>query len=273
MSDLDVPTSIGSLSLKDSTTPQPTVHPMDLPPHSRLFVKGSTTSMTEDFLRKVFSTYGEVDHIQVLYTKDTNEPKGSAFVKFKTAECAKAALKGACGTLDGHYQLEVTVAQPKGVRKVRQKQKTKELKATASNSEKLTATPSTSSELLRSASTNGKNMRVEEINNGDSTHDKNVKASADDDANTNTNTKTTAENNKEDPTNSITTSSSASSRRRRKRSRRSAGDAKSDNTITNPHSASGVPSATRRRVRRDTPSPQPKHFDRKRKRIERYLRS
>ena len=77
------------------------VHPLDFPPHSRLFIKGSTEFMTEECLRQVFGKYGELDHIQVLYTKDTNEPKGSAFVKFKTAENAKIALKDISSKVDG----------------------------------------------------------------------------------------------------------------------------------------------------------------------------
>ena len=113
-----------------SLTERSTIHPMDYPPHSRLFIKCVSPEMTEDFLRVLFATYGEVDHIQVLMKKDTNEPRGSAFVKFKTAESAKMALKGIRDNMNGtvttskgkSIQLEVTVAQPKQVRKVRQNQ-------------------------------------------------------------------------------------------------------------------------------------------------------
>jgi RNA recognition motif-containing protein len=121
-----------------NVTAAPAVHPLDYPPRSRLFVKGGSEAMTEEFLQTRFGEYGELDHIQVVYTKDTNEPKGFAFVKFRTAEDAQIALKAICDTRKGVVQtsqgndirLEVTIAQPRGIKKVREVKETPTTKPT-----------------------------------------------------------------------------------------------------------------------------------------------
>jgi RNA recognition motif-containing protein len=261
MTEENSPVSLGNLSLSEisSSTPSPTnatttttpaVHPLDFPPHSRLFIKGASEAMTDEFLQATFQVYGELDHIQVVYTKDTNEPKGFAFVKFRTAENAKNALKGICDTNGGLVKtnqgntihLEVTVAQPRGVRKVRQKPKTKDCKTSPSNA---------------SSSKNGNNLQSKSTES-DTKSSTNKSSTISDGTSATVSAKSVATS-----STSLSSSSSspsiASSSRRRKRTRKSANsDNKNDNTITNPNSASGVPSATRRRVRRGTPSPQPK---------------
>ncbi|GMJ01857.1 hypothetical protein HRI_003854800 [Hibiscus trionum] len=84
--------------------PSPTHHPIccsnsisqsdssNSPPSTGVFIKGLPLSTAEGRLKKVFSQFGEVKHVNVVREKASKQSLGSAFVWFDKEESAQLAV-------------------------------------------------------------------------------------------------------------------------------------------------------------------------------------
>jgi cold-inducible RNA-binding protein len=80
---------------------------------NKLFVGNLAYSVGEEDLRTLFSQYGSVASAAVPLDRETNRPRGFAFVEMQSQEAAESAIKG----LDGHNlagrDMKVSISQPK----------------------------------------------------------------------------------------------------------------------------------------------------------------
>jgi len=80
---------------------------------NKLFVGNLAYSVGEEDLRTLFSQYGSVTSAAVPVDRETNRPRGFAFVEMQSQEAAESAIKG----LDGHNlagrDMKVSISQPK----------------------------------------------------------------------------------------------------------------------------------------------------------------
>ncbi|GAB4848862.1 hypothetical protein Ancab_003656 [Ancistrocladus abbreviatus] len=75
-------------------------------PYKTLFVARLSYETTESRLKREFETYGPIKRINMIYDKDTNKPKGYAFIEYAHTRDMKAAYKQADGTkIDGRRVL------------------------------------------------------------------------------------------------------------------------------------------------------------------------
>jgi len=63
-----------------------------------VFVGSLNKRTTEDDLRDFFHKFGNIDNVNIITDRETNEPRGFAFVKFECEESAANAIQG------GHQQ-------------------------------------------------------------------------------------------------------------------------------------------------------------------------
>lgn len=78
-----------------------------------IYVGNMPYSMTEEELKGLFGAYGTVTNARVIMDRDTNRPKGFAFVEMSNDEEAKAAIEAINGTQQGGRALIVNEARPK----------------------------------------------------------------------------------------------------------------------------------------------------------------
>jgi RNA recognition motif-containing protein len=82
----------------------------------RIFVGSLPYSTTEDELRKLFSAHGDVNEASVVKDRDTDRPRGFAFVEMPNEAEAKAAIQALNGTSLGGRAIAVNEAQPRPAR-------------------------------------------------------------------------------------------------------------------------------------------------------------
>ena len=80
---------------------------------SNIYVGNCSYDVTEQQLRDVFATYGEVNTVNVITDRTTGRPRGFAFVEMSDRGAAQAAIRGVNGTDLGGRTLKVNEAQPK----------------------------------------------------------------------------------------------------------------------------------------------------------------
>ena len=80
---------------------------------SNIYVGNCSYDVTEQQLRDVFATYGEVNTVNVITDRATGRPRGFAFVEMSDRGAAQAAIRGVNGTDLGGRTLKVNEAQPK----------------------------------------------------------------------------------------------------------------------------------------------------------------
>lgn len=80
---------------------------------TNIYVGNCSFDVTEQQLRDVFATYGEVDTVSVITDRDTGRPRGFAFVEMSDRAAAQAAIRGVNGTELGGRTLNVNEARPK----------------------------------------------------------------------------------------------------------------------------------------------------------------
>ena len=80
---------------------------------ANIYVGNCSFDVTEEQLRNLFATYGDVDRVNVITDRDTDRPRGFAFVEMSDASAAQAAIKGIDGTDLGGRTLKVNEARPK----------------------------------------------------------------------------------------------------------------------------------------------------------------
>jgi len=83
---------------------------------TKIYVGNCSDNVTEEQLRGLFATYGEVESVAVVMDRDTGRPRGFAFIEMPDASAARAAIKGVDGTDLGGRALKVNEARPKGDR-------------------------------------------------------------------------------------------------------------------------------------------------------------
>ncbi|RMZ56502.1 hypothetical protein APUTEX25_001349 [Auxenochlorella protothecoides] len=64
----------------------------DLPPENKLYVGSLPPSIDDAALQREFERFGPIASCRVIYDRDTNRPRGYAFVNFVDTEAARAAL-------------------------------------------------------------------------------------------------------------------------------------------------------------------------------------
>jgi RNA recognition motif-containing protein len=80
---------------------------------ANIYVGNCSFDVTEEQLRDLFATYGEVDRVNVITDRDTGRPRGFAFVEMSDSSAAQEAIKGVNGTELGGRTLNVNEARPK----------------------------------------------------------------------------------------------------------------------------------------------------------------
>jgi len=78
----------------------------------KIFVGNLDFSATEDSIRSLFATYGNVDSVNLVTDRDTGRSRGFAFVEMAEADADKA-IKALNGTNLGGRALNVNEARPK----------------------------------------------------------------------------------------------------------------------------------------------------------------
>ena len=79
----------------------------------KIYVGNCSFDVTEQQLRDVFATYGEVSSVNVITDRDTGRPRGFAFVEMSDSSAAQTAIRGVNGTDLGGRTLNVNEARPR----------------------------------------------------------------------------------------------------------------------------------------------------------------
>ena len=80
---------------------------------SKIYVGNCSFDVTEQQLRDVFATYGDVASVSVITDRDTGRPRGFAFIEMSDQGAAQTAIRGVNGTQLGGRTLNVNEAKPK----------------------------------------------------------------------------------------------------------------------------------------------------------------
>jgi RNA recognition motif-containing protein len=80
---------------------------------ARIYVGNCPYDASEDQLRDLFATYGEVEGVNIITDRDTGRPRGFAFVEMTDSSAADAAIQGLNGTDMGGRTLNVNEARPR----------------------------------------------------------------------------------------------------------------------------------------------------------------
>src|SRR6056300_1402671 len=81
---------------------------------AKIFVGGLSWQTTEETLRYHFEQYGEVVSVEVMRDRQTGDPRGFAFVVFKSDETVDLILKSGPHEIN-HKVVDVKRAQARGV--------------------------------------------------------------------------------------------------------------------------------------------------------------
>ena len=82
----------------------------------RIFVGSLPYTTTESELREMFSVHGDVSEASVVKDRETDRPRGFAFVEMPNETEAKAAIAALNGTSIGGRAIAVNEAQPRPAR-------------------------------------------------------------------------------------------------------------------------------------------------------------
>ena len=85
----------------------------------KIYVGNMNYATTEDELRELFASHGEVVEVKVVYDRDTGRPRGFAFVEMSSDEQADAAIAAINGQEIGGRTLRVNVANERPPRRDR----------------------------------------------------------------------------------------------------------------------------------------------------------
>ena len=81
-----------------------------------IFVGNLSFNTTEDELRQLFETYGQVDRVSILTDRETGRSRGFGFVEMINAEEGEKAIAGLNGSQFGGRAINVNEARPKAER-------------------------------------------------------------------------------------------------------------------------------------------------------------
>lgn len=79
---------------------------------TKIYVGNLPYSATEDELRELFSTHGEVQSVSLVNDRETGRPRGFGFVEM-VGEAAEAAIQALDGSQMGGRTLKVNEARPR----------------------------------------------------------------------------------------------------------------------------------------------------------------
>ena len=78
-----------------------------------IYIGNMSFDTTEEQLREAFQAFGEVTSTKVIMDRDTNRPKGFAFVEMSSKDEAMAAISGLNGKEVDGRELKVNESKPK----------------------------------------------------------------------------------------------------------------------------------------------------------------
>jgi len=78
-----------------------------------IFVGNLDFNTSEDELRQLFATYGQVDRVSIMTDRDTGRSRGFGFVEMTNAEDGEKAIAAINGTQINGRTLNVNEARPK----------------------------------------------------------------------------------------------------------------------------------------------------------------
>lgn len=82
----------------------------------KVYVGNISFKATEDDIRGLFATYGEVESVKIITDQRTGRPKGFGFVEMVTEEDAQKAITGLNGSTFMERTLSVDAAKPQAPR-------------------------------------------------------------------------------------------------------------------------------------------------------------
>jgi RNA recognition motif-containing protein len=82
-----------------------------------IYVSNLAYNATDDDLRQLFESYGEVDTIRIITDRDTGQSRGFGFVEMPDSAAAQAAIQGLQGKALGGRTLTVNEARPREPRR------------------------------------------------------------------------------------------------------------------------------------------------------------
>lgn len=80
---------------------------------TKLYVGNLSYQVTEEELRTMFGQAGTIESVAIPVDRQTNEPRGFAFVTMGTGAEAQAAIRMCDGKTLGQRQIRVNISQPK----------------------------------------------------------------------------------------------------------------------------------------------------------------
>jgi RNA recognition motif-containing protein len=80
---------------------------------TNIYVGNCSYDLTDEQLRDLFATYGEVDRVSIIRDRETGRSRGFAFVEMSDSAAAESAIAGLNGTELGGRALKVNEAKPK----------------------------------------------------------------------------------------------------------------------------------------------------------------
>ena len=80
---------------------------------TNIYVGNCSYDLTDEQLRDLFATYGEVARVSIIRDRETGRSRGFAFVEMSDSAAAQAAIAGVNGTELGGRALKVNEAKPK----------------------------------------------------------------------------------------------------------------------------------------------------------------
>jgi len=81
-----------------------------------IFVGNLSFSTTEDELRQIFESYGQVDRVSILTDRETGRSRGFGFVEMSSDEEGDKAITALNGSQIGGRTINVNEARPKADR-------------------------------------------------------------------------------------------------------------------------------------------------------------
>ena len=78
-----------------------------------IFVGNLNFNTSEDELRQLFETYGQVDRVSIMTDRDTGRSRGFAFVEMTSGDDGEKAIAALNGSQLGGRTLNVNEARPK----------------------------------------------------------------------------------------------------------------------------------------------------------------
>jgi cold-inducible RNA-binding protein len=79
----------------------------------KIYVGNMPFSMGEDKLMDMFSQFGRVESVRVITDRQTNRPRGFAFVEMDETESARKAISSLSGQEVEGRKLEINEARPR----------------------------------------------------------------------------------------------------------------------------------------------------------------